>query len=543
MTKQYRLSTSSAYSIYGTYEQDWANLSGRQDPQAVPKDSELSEPTSLNSSSAPPLHEDSVSAPHIEPTSFNASSVPHQHEDSLSAPHAQTAQRGTSTAQDPSVRPRLGKVCDWTVEDVVSWASTTTMALEVGSWIRQHEISGAVLQSLTDADLLAMGMEPFGRRRQLLLSRQLLLEGSLGMTSSPSPSCMSTDSAQPCPWLSTLKDSAAKVVDNDPWWLSEGKLASSPTPLRALAKRVAAIADVPTPEHIKKAETREVASALSAFAAGFDQASAREARCIPHAFATTVTAAPADPLPRAQQPAPIAFPSDGSLASWPSVPCVGQRVCCDDQPQAQTSGTPAAPFIPPMVASGSSRSLSARTTSFIPLLASSASVKSLSSTATTVIPPLTAFGSASRATSWAPPLRLVSARGIGGASVASSESRVPTASCRSSSQGRSMIDLMEAKAHAFGSALAAASTQNAAYMREASHERRSAHSRNPSISSPWKDSARGLSSQWTDRSGVCFSDRYSEFKRWAGGGSGATCRAASSRSNSAARAWAGRHSP
>eukprot|EP00930_Biecheleria_cincta_P034688 TRINITY_DN23941_c0_g1_i1.p1 TRINITY_DN23941_c0_g1~~TRINITY_DN23941_c0_g1_i1.p1 ORF type:complete len:536 (-),score=60.90 TRINITY_DN23941_c0_g1_i1:76-1641(-) len=521
MTKQYRLSTSSVYSICGTYDQDWANLSGRQESQPAAKESEFSEPTSLNSSSVPPTHEDSPSAPNAQ----------------------KTASDTAPPVQQPSDRPPPSRVCDWTVEDVVSWASSTTMALEVASWFRKHEISGAVLQSLTEADLLAMGMEPFGRRRQLLLSRQLLLEGSLGMPSGPSRSCRSTDSAQTCPWLTTLKDSAAKVVDNDPWWFSQQSLGSSPTPLRALAKRVAAIADVPTPEHIKEAETREVASALSAFADKFDQASSRETMCISRAFAATVTAAPADPLPRAQQPAPVAFSSESSLTSWLSVPCVGRRARCDDHPHARTYGTPAASFVSPVGACGSSHSPGTVARSFIPPLAASASVKSLSSTATTLIPPPAAFGSASRATSWAAPLRLNSARELAGAGIASPGSRCPTAACRSSSQGRSMIDFMDAKAQAIGSALATASKQNAASMREISQERRSACSRNPGFGSPWNDGARSLSSQWTDRSGVCFSDRYSEFKRWAGSGSGISGCVASGRSNSSLRAWAGRHTP
>ncbi|CAE8643491.1 unnamed protein product, partial [Polarella glacialis] len=51
----------------------------------------------------------------------------------------------------------------------------------VAAWFWEHEISGEVLASLTEEDLLAMGMEPFGRRRQLLLSRAKLLE-ELGLS-------------------------------------------------------------------------------------------------------------------------------------------------------------------------------------------------------------------------------------------------------------------------------------------------------------------------------------------------------------------------
>jgi len=71
-----------------------------------------------------------------------------------------------------STRRRLS---DWTVEDVVQWASTTQLSPEVGSWLRKHEVSGAVLRTLDEVELTAMGLEPFGRRRQLLLLREELL--------------------------------------------------------------------------------------------------------------------------------------------------------------------------------------------------------------------------------------------------------------------------------------------------------------------------------------------------------------------------------
>lgn len=69
-------------------------------------------------------------------------------------------------------KPRLG---EWSVEDVVHWSLTTTLSPEVASWLRKHEVSGAVLRTLDEAELAAMGLEPFGRRRQLLLLREELL--------------------------------------------------------------------------------------------------------------------------------------------------------------------------------------------------------------------------------------------------------------------------------------------------------------------------------------------------------------------------------
>lgn len=69
-------------------------------------------------------------------------------------------------------KPRLD---DWTVEDVVRWSLTTTLSPEVANWLRQQEVTGQVLRSLDEAELAAMGLEPFGRRRQLLLCREDVL--------------------------------------------------------------------------------------------------------------------------------------------------------------------------------------------------------------------------------------------------------------------------------------------------------------------------------------------------------------------------------
>eukprot|EP00435_Cladocopium_sp_Y103_P040223 s3631_g10.t3 len=45
----------------------------------------------------------------------------------------------------------------------------------VATWLREQEVSGQVLRSLDEAELAAMGLEPFGRRRQLLLCREEVL--------------------------------------------------------------------------------------------------------------------------------------------------------------------------------------------------------------------------------------------------------------------------------------------------------------------------------------------------------------------------------
>lgn len=55
------------------------------------------------------------------------------------------------------------------------WSLTTTLSPEVANWLRQQEVTGQVLRSLDEAELAAMGLEPFGRRRQLLLCREDVL--------------------------------------------------------------------------------------------------------------------------------------------------------------------------------------------------------------------------------------------------------------------------------------------------------------------------------------------------------------------------------
>ena len=78
--------------------------------------------------------------------------------------------------------PRLS---DWTVDHVANWAaSATPLPLEAAELLRDNDINGQVLQSLTEGDLVGMGMQKFGWRRQLLLSREALGQapegGSLG---------------------------------------------------------------------------------------------------------------------------------------------------------------------------------------------------------------------------------------------------------------------------------------------------------------------------------------------------------------------------
>jgi len=66
------------------------------------------------------------------------------------------------------------QIADWTVEQVVQWAALTSLPLEVAAHLRENAINGQVLDSLTEQDMLAIGLDKFGWRRQLLLCRQEL---------------------------------------------------------------------------------------------------------------------------------------------------------------------------------------------------------------------------------------------------------------------------------------------------------------------------------------------------------------------------------
>merc|ERR1719353_1416845 len=79
----------------------------------------------------------------------------------------------TPVCHPPPRRPR--RLHEWTVEHVASWVLSTPVDGEVAARLRENAINGQVLESLTESDLLSMGITKFGWRRQLLLSRQELV--------------------------------------------------------------------------------------------------------------------------------------------------------------------------------------------------------------------------------------------------------------------------------------------------------------------------------------------------------------------------------
>lgn len=89
------------------------------------------------------------------------------------------ASRSTKSCETKSCDARFRpsrRLADWTVEHVACWAAMTALPLEVAAQLRENAISGPVLESLTEEDLIALGIEKFGWRRQLLLLRQELLD-------------------------------------------------------------------------------------------------------------------------------------------------------------------------------------------------------------------------------------------------------------------------------------------------------------------------------------------------------------------------------
>lgn len=385
---------------------------------------------------------------HAKSKDIGVSSVSSPNVSSVIAESLETTQQRIEASTDTR-RARPERLCDWTVEDVVSWSLTTTMAPQAAAWIRNNEISGIVLQSLTEADLLAMGMEPFGRRRQLLLCRQDLLDEAVTEPKARSPnrrsqcsitsstfdrSCTSSRTASPKGKLTptVTSNTLPSATLGDDLCLHASKqqasvavresnlVCSVPSPLRALTKRVAELAAVPTPAHIMRAETEEAMTAVST--------STTVAPPLP--LAARVEAAP---LPRAQLPAPL-----GPLGS-PMTPVAAVPMLC----------------VRPEMPVRSASACRGRTSSWVPR-------------------PCTY----QREDQAVPAMQAVESANLGSAR-------------RSASQGRSLMDLMDSKALAFGNAWAAAAQRSSAAMREDSLNRRSASlSCQPGLSSTWRFNSR-----------------------------------------------------
>jgi len=73
----------------------------------------------------------------------------------------------------------------WTVSEVQAWAASKCLPDSVRSILLEEEVTGAVALSLTEADMLQMGLSKLGQRRQLSLA--LAEEASKGADSEPKP--------------------------------------------------------------------------------------------------------------------------------------------------------------------------------------------------------------------------------------------------------------------------------------------------------------------------------------------------------------------
>jgi len=83
--------------------------------------------------------------------------------------------RDISESSELRQMPSQSDADKWTPEEVAHWAiSSLGLPQSLGEHLVKEEIHGPVLLSLVEEDLCRLGVEPFGRRRQLLLGIEVL---------------------------------------------------------------------------------------------------------------------------------------------------------------------------------------------------------------------------------------------------------------------------------------------------------------------------------------------------------------------------------
>lgn len=92
----------------------------------------------------------------------------------LEAGSSETGSSPPSDYREP--RPQPLQLADWSVEHVNQWLDCSPLPDEVISVLKTHAINGPVLETLTEGDLLGIGIEKFGWRRQMLISRKELVD-------------------------------------------------------------------------------------------------------------------------------------------------------------------------------------------------------------------------------------------------------------------------------------------------------------------------------------------------------------------------------
>lgn len=92
----------------------------------------------------------------------------------LEAGSSETGSTPPSDYREP--RPQPLQLSDWSVDHVNQWLDCSPLPDEVISVLKTHAINGPVLETLTEGDLLGIGIEKFGWRRQMLISRKELVD-------------------------------------------------------------------------------------------------------------------------------------------------------------------------------------------------------------------------------------------------------------------------------------------------------------------------------------------------------------------------------
>lgn len=126
---------------------------------------------------------------------------------------------GSRSSDLGSQRQLSTAIADWDAQDVGHWASRVLgLPPEVGEVLASEEISGTVLVTLTEADIEALGIGPFGRRRQLLLGVQSITGATPPAAQSIAASQQTVSpSAQPPATPNRERSSPAYGSDDSGW--------------------------------------------------------------------------------------------------------------------------------------------------------------------------------------------------------------------------------------------------------------------------------------------------------------------------------------
>eukprot|EP00746_Dinoflagellata_sp_MGD_P011775 gnl/MRDRNA2_/MRDRNA2_124823_c0_seq1.p1 gnl/MRDRNA2_/MRDRNA2_124823_c0~~gnl/MRDRNA2_/MRDRNA2_124823_c0_seq1.p1 ORF type:complete len:642 (+),score=84.31 gnl/MRDRNA2_/MRDRNA2_124823_c0_seq1:96-2021(+) len=135
--------------------------------------------TKSNETCSPPETHVEVDEQSTELPPGKVSSPPGKHFAWETLPDMATSGREDLLPQPLSLLPgplTMKPLKKWTVDDVKTWVACTPLPPQVGDLLCENAINGPVLESLTDKDLVGLGIQKFGWRRQLLLSRKELCD-------------------------------------------------------------------------------------------------------------------------------------------------------------------------------------------------------------------------------------------------------------------------------------------------------------------------------------------------------------------------------